>query len=49
MSISRVTEALEPGLGIPIIGINAALLWYALREHGFTFPVNSSGRLWKEF
>ncbi len=49
MSITRVAEALEPTLGIPLIGINLALLWYALRELGYVSPVNGIGRLWREF
>jgi maleate isomerase len=49
MSMMNVSEKLEPQIGIPIIGINAALLWYALRENGFTKPLIKSGRLLKEF
>jgi maleate isomerase len=49
MSMIDVAEKIEPILGIPIIGINAALLWYALRENGFTTPLLHSGRLLREF
>lgn len=49
MSMINMSEKLEPVLGIPIIGINAALLWYALRENGFTKPFIKSGRLLQEF
>lgn len=49
MSMINVSEKLEPQLGIPIIGINATLLWYALRENGFTSPLIKSGRLLREF
>jgi maleate isomerase len=49
MSMINVAEKLEPQLGIPIIGINATLLWYALRENGFTKPIVKSGRLLREF
>lgn len=49
MSMINVSEKLEPQIGIPIIGINAALLWYALRENGFTKPLIKSGRLLREF
>lgn len=34
MSLMQVSERLEPMLDIPIIGINAAIFWYALRENG---------------
>ena len=49
MSMINVSEKLEPQIGIPIIGINAALLWYALRENGFNNPLKKSGRLLREF
>ena len=48
MSLTQVTERLEPRLGLPIIGINAALLWYALRENGFAKPMHGAGRLFAE-
>jgi maleate isomerase len=49
MSMINVSEKLEPKIGIPIIGINATLLWYALRENGFAKPLIKSGRLLREF
>jgi len=49
MSMTAVAEKLEPRLGIPIFGINATLLWYALRENGFTSPLLHAGRLSREF
>lgn len=49
MSLAQVAERLEPELGIPIIGINAATFWYALRENGFTAPLTGAGRLLREF
>ena len=49
MSMTAVTEKLEPRLGIPILGINATILWYALRENGFSAPVQHAGRLLREF
>ena len=49
MSMTAVTEKLEPQLGIPILGINATILWYALRENGFSAPVQHAGRLLREF
>ncbi len=49
MSLMQVSERLEPVLGLPIIGINAALFWYALRENGFTDPLMGAGMLLREF
>jgi maleate isomerase len=49
MSMVQVSERLEPFLGIPVIGINAALLWYALRENGFADPISGAGMLLREF
>jgi maleate isomerase len=49
MSLIQVSERLEPVLGIPVIGINAALLWYALRENGISDPLEGAGRLLREF
>lgn len=48
MSLIDVTERLEPELGIPILGINAVTLWYALREHGLMAPLVGAGRLLRE-
>ncbi|MBL9128925.1 MAG: hypothetical protein JNL97_14850 [Verrucomicrobiales bacterium] len=49
MSLLNVTERLEPVIGIPILGINAVLFWYALRENGFDGPLIEGGRLMREF
>lgn len=49
MSLMQVSERLEPVLGLPIIGVNAALFWYALRENGFTAPLHGAGMLLREF
>jgi maleate isomerase len=49
MSLINVTERLEPLIGIPILGINAVLLWYALRTTGIDTPVEGAGRLLREF
>lgn len=48
MSLIQVSERLEPQLGIPILGINAVVLWYALRENGFSCPLAGAGRLLRE-
>ena len=49
MSLNAVLERLEPVVGIPIIGVNAAIFWYALRENGFQGPLKGGGRLLQEF
>lgn len=49
MSFIDVTEKLEPLLGIPVLGINAVLFWYAVRENGFDGPLAGAGRLLREF
>lgn len=48
MSLLDVTEKLEPVVGIPILGVNAVLLWYALRENGFVGALGGAGRLLHE-
>lgn len=48
MSLIQVSERLEPMLGIPVIGINAALLWYALRENGILDPLMGAGALLRD-
>ena len=49
MGMIDVTQKLEPILDIPILGINAVCLWYALRESGFSGPLAGGGRLLREF
>ena len=36
---------LEASLGRPIVSVNAATYWYALRQHGITDPMPGFGRL----
>jgi maleate isomerase len=49
MSLIEVTEKLEPVIGIPVLGINTVLFWYALRETGFEGALEGAGRLLHEF
>jgi maleate isomerase len=49
MSLLNVTESLEPLIGVPILGINAVLFWYALRENGIGSALQGAGRLLREF
>lgn len=48
MSFSDLAARLEPRLDIPLVGINAALLWYGLRENGITAPIGGAGTLLRE-
>jgi maleate isomerase len=48
MSTTAVAEKLEPVIGVPILGINATLFWYALRENGFDSALRGAGRLLRE-
>jgi maleate isomerase len=49
MSLSQVSARLEPRIGIPVIGINGALLWHTLRENGFAAPVHGGSLLLRDF
>ena len=49
MSMMNVAEKLEPVIGIPILGINAVLFWYALRENGFNNALHGAGRVMRDF
>ncbi len=49
MSMTQVTEKLEPIINIPILGINAVTFWHALRQNGFDGPLVGGGRLMQEF
>jgi maleate isomerase len=48
MSLLDVAERLEPVVGVPILGINATLLWHALRENGVQSSLSGGGRLLRE-
>ena len=47
-SLNPIVEEMEAELGVPVIGINAALLWYALRECGVDARLEGCGRLLRE-
>jgi maleate isomerase len=49
LSCVELMDRLEGELGIPMIPINAATLWFALRENGFTQPMYNATRLLREF
>ncbi|WP_107656999.1 maleate cis-trans isomerase family protein [Nocardia suismassiliense] len=48
LSFVAQAEQLEYELGKPVIAINAATLWHALREHGFDDRVEGAGQLLRE-
>jgi len=48
LSFVQQAEALEAELGKPVVAINAATLWHALREHGIDDRVEGSGSLLRE-
>ncbi|WP_194818161.1 arylmalonate decarboxylase [Nocardia sp. XZ_19_385] len=48
LSFVTLADRLEAELGKPVIAINAATLWNALREHGFDDRVDGAGRLLRE-
>lgn len=45
LSFVSQADSLEVELGKPVVAINAATLWHALREHGFNDRVLGSGSL----
>lgn len=49
MSMTQVTEELEPIINIPILGINAVIFWHALRQNGIADQLVGGGRLLREF
>lgn len=48
LSFVAQAEALEAELGEPVVAINAATLWHALRSHGIDDRVAGSGALLRE-
>ncbi|MGW0364661.1 maleate cis-trans isomerase family protein [Streptomyces sp. NPDC002990] len=48
LSFVSQADALETELGKPVVAINAATLWHALREHGFNDRVLGAGRLLRD-
>ena len=45
----RVAAEAEKWLGKPVIAINAATYWHALRANGFTEKMSGMGRLLSDF
>ncbi|MEV4410380.1 arylmalonate decarboxylase [Catellatospora sp. NPDC049609] len=48
LSFVALADRLEQELGKPVLAINAATLWHALREHGLADRVDGAGRLLRE-
>ncbi|MFJ4778009.1 hypothetical protein [Streptomyces sp. NPDC088762] len=48
LSFVSQAETLEAELGKPVVAINAATLWHALREHGFNDRVQGAGALLRD-
>jgi maleate isomerase len=48
LSFVALADRLEAELGKPVIAINTATLWYALREHGISDRVTGAGVLLRE-
>merc|ERR1712166_44101 len=49
LSMVSLADRLEPEFGFPIIAINAATLWFALRENNINDPLQGCTRLLREF
>jgi len=48
LSMVRLSDRLEKELGLPIIPINAACLWFGMREAGITAKLSGCTRLFRE-
>ncbi|MEV0248670.1 arylmalonate decarboxylase [Nocardia sp. NPDC050712] len=48
LSFVALAEELEAELGKPVVAINSATLWHALREHGFDDRLAGAGALLRE-
>ena len=48
LGIVGMIEDLEARFGKPVISVNAATYWYALRRHGIDDPMPGFGRLLRE-
>jgi maleate isomerase len=49
LSMLRLADDAEREIGKPVIAVNAATFWYALRENGFTDRMSGFGRLLREY
>jgi maleate isomerase len=49
LSMIRVAAAAELWLGKPVLAINAATYWHALRTNGIAEKIEGCGRIFEEF
>ena len=49
LSMVGLSDRLEKELGLPIIPINTACLWFAMRENGFNDKLENCTRLFRDF
>lgn len=49
LAMARLAAEAEAWLGKPVLAINTATYWYALRQNGFTDRIPGFGRLLEEF
>jgi maleate isomerase len=49
LSMLRLADEAERWLGKPVIAINAAIWWMALRDNGIDDKIEGCGRLLREF
>lgn len=47
-TLVHLAEEMERECGVPVLGVNAVLLWYALRENGINGTIDGVGRLFRE-
>ncbi len=45
LGIIDIVDAIEEHLGRPVVSVNAATYWYALRRHGIADPLDRGGRI----
>jgi maleate isomerase len=48
LSMIRLAGAAERWLGKPVLAVNAALIWHALRQHGLPDQFEEFGRLLRQ-
>ena len=47
-TLVHLADELEQECGVPVLGVNAVLLWFALRENGINGKIDGVGRLFRE-
>lgn len=49
LAMARLAATAETWLGKPVLAINTATYWWALRRNGIADPIDGFGRLLHEF